>query len=251
MRATTVAERPVWICASSCWSLAVLASMSRISISAARMPAWASAAPPLMAVQAACHLAGSMLPRWISWLAVVGISRPMVEMKSSCTCSEAMRSSAAAAAVLQIHDRGLQLALLLADGGVGVERLGLDRADDDVLATLAAHPHRFRKQAGRQVVDDEGGGAGRQADIDHARDLGAVGEDGDGLDRRRDRQVGGEQLAAGDQDGEQGQHTQTRRHGSFSGLVGRGGRRLRPVQPDCRRNVAEMPGVRKNAGWDG
>ena len=150
MRATTVAERPVWICASSCWSLAVLASMSRISISAARMPAWASAAPPLVAVQAACHLAGSMLPRWTSWLAVVGMSRPMVAMKSSCTCSEATRSSAAWRAVLQVDDFGLQLALLLADGGVGVERLRLDRADDDVLAALPAHPHRFRKRlAGR------------------------------------------------------------------------------------------------------
>jgi hypothetical protein len=58
------------------------------------MPLRASAAPLLRAVQAACHLAGSMVPRTISSLAVVGMSRPMVETKSSCTCSEAMRSEA-------------------------------------------------------------------------------------------------------------------------------------------------------------
>ena len=62
----------------------------------------------------------------------------------------------------------------------------VDRADRELGAAFALDPQRGRIQRQRKILRHQRGVAGGQVERDHAGDAGAVGIDGDGVDRRGD-----------------------------------------------------------------
>ena len=69
-------------------------------------------------------------------------------------------------------------------------RPGIDRADGEFCARLALDPQRGRIERQRKILENSGIVAGRKIERDDARDAGAIGIDGDGIDRRGGVEIG-------------------------------------------------------------
>ena len=69
-------------------------------------------------------------------------------------------------------------------------RLGVDGADGELCPRLALDPQRGRIQRQREIFRHQGVVAGRKVERDHARDAGAIGIDGDGIDGRGGLDIG-------------------------------------------------------------
>ncbi len=76
-------------------------------------------------------------------------------------------------------------------------RFGVDRADGELGARLALDPQRGRIERQRKILEHGRIVAGGKIERDDARDAGAVGIDGDGIDRRTGVDIGRPRRACG------------------------------------------------------
>ena len=76
-------------------------------------------------------------------------------------------------------------------------RPGVDRTNGESCAPLTLDPQRRRIERERKILQDGGVVAGRKIERDNARDAGAIGIDGDGIDRRGGVHVSRPRLCGG------------------------------------------------------